>query len=465
MLQGQLTEEQATQLASLGPEAVCLALMAANARLAQLQDSEAPAPASSPSTPSGMIPVYEKPATPRRRKKPGAREGHAGSRRKAPERIDEKVEHRLEVCPCCAGPLQRCKRHRTRIIEDIPKQIDPVVTEHTIHRDYCPACKKHVEPVVPDAMPNASLGHHVMALSSWFHYGLGVTISQVQEILGSHLQTEITAGGLIDGWQRLADCLLPWYEQIANEARGGAVLHADETGWRVNGQTHWLWCFCNPSCCYYLIDQSRGSPALQKFFIEAYLGVLVTDFWIAYDCLWTGDSQKCLGHLLRELVKVDERNNTAEWCTFSKQLKRLIRDGLRLKKRSDFSKERYASRIGLINKRLWKMADAVYVDADARRLGERISRYRDYLFTFLDMPGVMPDNNYAERMIRPAVIIRKNSLCNRSEQGAATQGILMSIYRTLKLRGLDATRTIAEALKACLLTGKLPQLPDGVASG
>jgi ribosomal protein L44E len=38
-----------------------------------------------------------------------------------------------------------------------------------IHRDYCPACKKHVEPVVADAMPNASLGHNIVALSSWFH--------------------------------------------------------------------------------------------------------------------------------------------------------------------------------------------------------------------------------------------------------------------------------------------------------
>ena len=65
------------------------------------------------------------------------------------------------------------------------------------------------------------------------------------------------------------------------------------------------------------------------------------------------------------------------------------------------------------------MADAAYQDADANRLGERISRYRDYLFTFLDTAGVPPDNNHAERMIRPAVIIRKNSLCNRSEQDAA----------------------------------------------
>ena len=231
MLQGRLTEAQAGKLAAAEPEVVRLALMAANARLAQLQ-SQTP----SPSTPSSMVPVYEKPSTPRRRgKRPGAKVGHAGSRRKAPVEIDAREEHRLAACPCCNGPLQRCKRSRTRIIEDIPKEITPVVTEHTIHRDYCPACRKHVEPVVVDAMPNATLGHHVIALSSWFHYGLGVTIGQVKDILGSHLHTDITAGGLLDGWRRLAEALFPWYQQIAADARAGAVLHADETGWRVDG--------------------------------------------------------------------------------------------------------------------------------------------------------------------------------------------------------------------------------------
>ena len=459
LFRGELSEADAARMAGLGPEVITLALMAANARFARLR-------APDPATPSAMAPVYEKPATPRRRKKPGAKQGHAGARRKAPPKIDAQVEHRLESCPCCGGPLRRCNRRRTRVIEDIPQEITPVVTEHTIHRDYCPSCKKHVEPVVADAMPSATLGHHVIALSSWFHYGLGVTVGQVREILGSHLHTQITAGGLLDGWQRLAGALWPWYERIAHEARSGAVLHADETGWRVGGQTHWLWCFANHRSCYYLIDKSRGSAALQKFFTDTYQGTLVSDFWAAYFNVACDDRQMCIPHLLRELIKVDQYNDAPQWKAFSKQLKRLLGDGLRLAKRSDFAKDRYASRIGLINRRLWKLADASYQDADANRLAERIGKYRDYLFTFLDTKGVPPDNNHAERMIRPAVILRKNSLCNRSEQGAATQAVLMSIYRTLKLRGRDPTKTIADALKIYLSTGTLPDLPaETVADG
>ena len=98
--------------------------------------------------------------------------------------------------------------------------------------------------------------------------------------------------------------------------------------------------------------------------------------------------------------------------------------------------------------------------------GEGIKCPYPFFGAFLDTPGVPSDNNHAERQIRPAVIIRKNSLCNRSQQGAATQAILMSIYRTLKLRGMDPTKTIAEALKTFLQTGTLPPLPvEGVADG
>ncbi len=450
----------------MGAEAVTLFALAMARHVAGLR------PASpSPSTPSGMVPVYQKPpVVKRRRKKPGAKDGHPGSRRKAPAKVDARAEHRLGACPCCGGVLRRCKRTRTRVIEDIPKDITPLVTEHTIHRDFCPSCKKHVEPVVPDAMPNATLGHHVIALSSWFHYGLGITIGQTRDVLGSHLHAEVTAGGLLDAWGRMAAALRPWYEQIAEQLRNTACLHADETGWRVDGQTHWLWCFCDADSCLYRIDRSRGTPALQKFFTEAFAGTLVSDFWAAYEQVCCDDRQYCLVHLLRELEKVDERNQSPAWQAFAKLLRRLVRDGIRLRKRPDFAVDQYRSRILLINRRLNRLAndasDGLYPDPDAKRLGERISRHRDHLFTFLDKVEVPFDNNHAERQIRPAVIQRKNILCNRSAAGADTQAVLMSVFRTLKLRGHDPTKTIASALRELLETGNLPTLPPrGAADG
>ena len=471
-LRGQLDEALARQLHDLGSEAVALAMLAASKHIAEQnahlseQDTrltelerKGSEPFPSPSTPSGMVPMYRKPNTLKRCKKPGARAGHPGRRRRRPAKVDRRETHRLKRCPCCGRALQRCQRTRTRIIEDIPEVIEPVVTEHTIHRDYCSHCKKHVEPVVPDAMPKATLGHRVVALTSWFHYGLGLTLDQVIDILGYHLQTELTPGGLIDAWRRQAEVLEGWYRQIAEEAKASAHLHADETGWRVNGQTYWLWCFTNDRNCYYMIDRSRGSPALQQFFTEEFEGVLITDFWSAYQSVCAEDRQYCLVHLLRELEKVDEHNDSAEWQAFAKKLRRLLRDGIRLRKRPDFTPAAYRSRVDRLNKRLATLADEEPVDGDARRVTKRLRKYAEYLFTFLDYPDVPFENNFAERQIRPAVILRKNSQSNRSEQGAAMQAVLMSLYRTLRLRGLDPTKTIAEALRTYLTTRQLPALP------
>ena len=475
-IEGKLTEQQVEALARIDPELVKLALLAMAKRIAEqdvkiaeqdatITDLKAKLNGSQsihPSTPSGQRPVYTKPPTPKRKKKPGAKKGHPPARRAQPKHIDVKQEHRLDRCPDCGGPLQECNRARTRTIEDILEDLKTVVTEHTIHRDYCPACKKHVEPIVPDALPRAALGHRVVALTGWLHYGLGVTIAQIIAILGHHLHARLSAGGLMNMWLRLALILEPWYQQIGHEARSSAVLHADETGSRVNGQTWWLWCFATGQVCYYMIDRSRGSPALQKFFAEAFDGVLITDFWAAYNSLCAEDKQRCLVHLLRELSAVDEKNDSAEWKAFSKKLRRLLRDGIRLRKREDFSPERYRSRIERIDARLMELARGNYTDADAKRLAKRLRRHCDEIFTFLDRPEVPFDNNLAERMIRPAVVLRKNSQSNRSERGAAVQSILMSIFQTLKLRGLDPLATITEALRTHVATGKLPPLPQSI---
>jgi transposase len=486
-LRGALSQAQARRLHRLGPEAVTLAMLATakriaeqstqlakqstqlakqstqiteqNARIDELQSKLRAAQQISPSTPSGQVPIYAKPKTPKRKGNPGAQKGHKGVRRAPPERIDDRKTHRLPRCPHCGGRLQRCQRTRTRIIEDIPDDIQPVATEHTIHRDYCPRCKQHVEPVVPDALPGATLGHRVVSLTSWLHYGLGVTIDQITEILSYHLQTRITPGGLVQAWQRLAEVLVAWYEQIGEQAKASAKLHADETGWRVNGQTHWLWCFANEQVCYYMIDRCRGSPALKRFFDEAFAGVLITDFWAAYGSVEAEDRQYCLTHLLRELEKVDQRNDSVVWRGFAKKLRRLVADGIRLRKRPDFTPQRYARRAGGLTQRLCVLANASYRDKDAARLAARLRRHAEFIFAFLDYPDVPYDNNLAERQIRPAVILRKNSQSNRSQRGAATQAILMSVYQTLKLRGHPPTDVIVEALRTYLSTSQLPPLP------
>ncbi len=108
---------------------------------------------------------------------------------------------------------------------------------------------------------------------------------------------------------------------------------------------------------------------------------------------------------------------------------------------------------------LQTLIDEEWQHREARRLIKRLRRHRADLFTFLDYENVSPDNNHAERAIRPAVIIRKNSQGNRSDRGADTQAILMSVYRTLKQRGHPPLKAVIRALETYLSTGEMPPLP------
>jgi transposase len=463
-----LTEEEARQIFALGEEAVIFALLQMAKQLAE-RTASAASSHHAPSAPSGSKPPHLKPnaAARRGKKKPGRKKGHPGSRRAKPDRVDHQQVHRADCCPTCGGPLNRCEETRTRYTEDIPAGIQPEVTEHTIHRDWCSACRQKVEPTVPDALPHSTLGNRALVLTAWLHYALGNTLSQIIEVFNFHLQLKVTPGGLVQMWYRLQAVLFPWYEEIQRQALQSAVLHADETGWRVNGKTHWLWCFSNPSLTYFMIDRARGSPALSKFFTEEFGGVLVSDFWGAYNAVVCALRQTCLVHLLRDLQHVEKyKSPSKHWAAFAKQLRRLIGDAIRLwRKKDELPADVYASRRQRLGLRLQELITQPWEDRQARRLIKRLRRHQNDLFTFLDQAGVPFDNNHAERAIRPAVIIRKNSYGNRSERGADAQAVLMSIFRTLKQRGHDPLSTITAALTTYLQTGNLPPLPQPTAGG
>ncbi|MBN2384376.1 IS66 family transposase [bacterium] len=454
-----LTQEEAQALYRLGEEAVIFALLMLSAKLASPNGGES---SSAPNTPSGMIPAYQKKNVHRRRKKPGAKQGHEGNGRSYPEITTTTTHPPLETCPYCGTPLNKPVETRTRAIEHI-KESTPEVTEHHIPRSWCPTCRRLVEPAIPDALPGSRFGHRLIALTMWLHFGLGITISQIIEVLTRHLQCVITAGGLVKKWHQVAAIFYAWYEEIGQEVKQSGVLHADETGWRVSGQTFWLWCLTTTRATYSMIHKSRGSPALSSFFTDIFKGTLVTDFWAAYNVVIAAARQACLPHLFRELSKVDDRNPSAEWQEFARAVKRLLKAGIRLAgQRQQLSPEEFAQKRTHIKTQFDTFLERDWLDADAQRLQLRLMRFNEAIFTFLDHPDIPYTNNHAEQEIRPAVIMRKNSQCNRSDLGAETQAVLMSVYRTLRLRGHDPLKTIIEALRTYVIIGLLPPLPPPV---
>lgn len=462
LLGPQLTADQAALIFQQGQEAVVFALLTLAKQLAEKSPIASNTP--DPSTPSGQIPPYTKPTGKGRAKPKGAKPGHPGHRRPTPPQIDRREEHTLSACPNCHGPVRPCRGSRTRVIEDIPADITPIVTEHTIRRYWCPQCRDTVEPVVPDALPGSTIGLRVVVLSAWLHYLLGTTLAQIIDVFNFHLHFKLSAGGLVQMWRRLREILLAWYLEVQAQALNSAVLHADETGWRVEGKTYWLWCFTTEDLTYYLIDRSRGSPALKKFFKKTFAGVLVTDFWGPYNAVVCAHKQKCLPHLLRDLKRTQHYHKPqGDWPAFSKQLKRLIRDSIRLsKRRKELSVKAFTSRRQRLDVRLHELLAQPWEQRHARRLVKRLRRHASELFTFLDHTEVPFDNNHGERQIRPAVIARKNSYANGSEDGAETQAVLMSVFRTLKQRGHNPVSAVLQAVRVSLQTGKLPTLPQKV---
>ncbi|MBI4707726.1 MAG: IS66 family transposase [Candidatus Omnitrophica bacterium] len=413
-----------------------------------------------PSTPSGMKPVYEKEPAKSRRKKPGQKQDHHGHRRATPDRIDKEKDWTLCKCPDCGSDLGEPVEIRKRYTEDIPT-VEVEVIQHNIHRYYCSNCKKIIEPKVTDALPKAQLGLRLSVMTAWLHYNLGVTIENIIKWLSCFSSLKISSGGLTQSWARISVILLPVYQELAKEARASAVLNADETGWRVNGKTYWLWCFTNELLAYFTIDRSRGSPVIKKVLGKVFGGILICDFFGAYGKIVAWAKQRCIVHLFRELEKVSTKNNSFEWVGFTKKLKRLLKDAMRLSARQkEIEPTAYMSKSDRLHQRLAMIYNQKYEDADYNRIANRLKKHKDELFTFVIHSEVSADNNHAERQIRPAVIMRKNSYCNRSQQGADTQAILMSIFRTLHLRKVDPISTLTNSLSEWIKTGTISPLPS-----
>lgn len=418
------------------------------------------------STPSSQIPPYKKAPGKKKPRGRGRKPGHAGSRRDRATKIDRHETHSLSCCPDCGGPVTPVRgKPRTRIVEDIAPT-GPETTEHMIHSHYCPHCKKRVEPKVTSAMPKAAIGNRALLLGAWLHYGLGQTISQIQALFNSLFEFQLSAGALTQQWARLGLVFKPWHEQIGQAVRRGGVLHSDETGWRVNGKTHWLWCFTNPTASYYTIDPSRGSEVINNFLKDSFAGTLITDFFSAYNLVVAAKYQKCLAHLLRTIKDLDKGNDDAQWNALRRTLVRLLKDALALGARADREAPDFLSKRARIEVRMDSIINApgAWEDADALRIVKRLRKFRAHLFTFLYEPAVPPDNNHAEREIRPAVIARKNSLHNTSDNGAELQALFLSIYRTLKRRRHDPLAVMAHALSTYIQTGQLPALPQAPAT-
>jgi len=409
----------------------------------------------SPSCPSGAKPSFIKPDSKKKAKRPGRKKGHKGVTRKKPteKEITHRQDHREEKCPNCGTDVNEGEpsSKRTRIIIDIKMPEEAETTEHTIYGDWCHNCKKMIEPVITDALPNFNIGLRTHVYSALKHYHFGMSISKISKELNI-LGLNITNGALAKGWQGLAEYLKPFYNEIHKMIKNTTeALYADETGHRQKGKKYWLWSFSTKTEAFFAIRKKRNGNVVKEILGREFFGVLITDFWKPYLAVKSRFRQWCVAHFLREFKKIEFGNNNSppEYLAFKKKVKRLFRDALSFAKKENITSQAKKKAQKRFLKRLDKIVEN-YKDSnikDINRLTKRLKKYRDGFFTFVSITGVDATNNYAERIIRYAVIMRKISFHTMSNEGSETMAILMTIFKTLELRGIDPLKGTLEIIK------------------
>lgn len=372
-------------------------------------------------------------------KRGGRPEGHPGSGRKSPQHIDhtERIEAG-DVCPDCGETFTGKIVERERTIEDIEPVRPTIVTRYTIERRWCSCCKEYKESPVSAALPNCRLGLNVMLFVVYQKVALGLSYGKVRRELSMYFGLEVSKAQLIWMVAEIARFFGPAYARLIRLMREQAAIHVDETGWRIDGDNHWLWVFVNDVVALYVISRSRGSKVPKALLGTDFQGVVISDFFSAYSPL-DHEKAKCWAHLLADSHDLTKGKPPpdSERVRFHRQLHQLFLDmGLALEEvtADTDGRQRVAQEM---KDKLQSFADGPWEDPDCQRLAHRIIKYLDELLVWLHNPAVSPDNNAAERALRPAVITRKTSFGSRSKVGAHSFARLLSIIQTWQIQDKD----------------------------
>ena len=384
-------------------------------------------------------------------KKVGAPTGHKGWFRKKPDHIDHVEEVRLKKCTKCGSrDLKDTGKIQDHVQEDIILVTQTVATRFMKHQYDCGECGSQVEGRGKEELPNSYIGPRAKSLAVFLKYHIKVSDRDIQKLFKSLLGLTIVPSSIPGFRNQLTRYCKPLYEELLKRMKHSKVLHVDETGWKMSGQSRWLWKFADKNVSINQILKGRGQKDLEEVLGKKFGGIIISDFLSAYNKIEARAKQRCLVHLLRELKKIRERiPDDKQAMQFAGRLEDIIQQAAILA--SDY-KSRKISRRELrkgrkkLERALEDLKLANPTHRVLKRLTQRLERHKHELLTFLDYPGIDYHNNHAERQIRPNVLLRKIVFGNRSEKGILNHNVLMSILQTAHLKKLDALKCLREFL-------------------
>jgi transposase len=411
---------------------------------------------------NSSVPPSQDPPNAPQRKRPdpsgrsqGAQPGHRGKGRKLlpAEAVDRAVERWPARCGCghsfTEGDEEAGEPTRHQVTE-LP-EIAVVLTEHRMHRRLCPDCGKAIRAELPTDVPAGAFGPRMEAAVATLAIRNRVSRRDTVELMGELFGARLASGTVDAILARAGEALAEPYEDLLARIRSAPALNVDETGWKLRGGKRTLWGAVASQAAVFRIAPDRHEREAAALLGEDFEGIVGSDRWWAYRGFDPKRRQACWSHLIRDLTAHSEglaaqkefgaqgldiaRGLFSAWDDFHAHgdRRRLKREVAPLKREFKALLQRGSK--GRPNKLTWGFS-------------KNLLKIWPALWAFVEVEGVEPTNNRAERALRGPVIHRKLSLGSQSEQGETTTQRLLSASVTCRLQRRSLFAYLADVLGA-----------------
>jgi transposase len=439
-------------------------------RVEELEEKLRTNSANSSNPPSSDPPGTEPKRKDKRRgskRKRGGQPGHEGRSRQL---LPPKEVNTFVACPppaCCdecGGQVEQDGGEPDRHQRLELPEIKPHVTEYDRYHGTCSRCGKHFRGSLPEGIGEEMLGPRASAVVAILSGKYHASKREIEEIMADFFGMEICLGTVCNTERRVSEALAPAVEEAKESAKDEERAHLDETGWKEGAKRAWLWAMVTVSATIFLVRQSRGAQVARELLGEGFLGIVISDRWTAYNWIKTTLRQLCWAHLTRDFVKIWERGGASETVGatllyFRDRMFEIwyrVRDGTMSRK--SFRRKMKKIREGLEE----ALAEGTCCGhSKTEETCKNILKLKDALWTFVDVVGVEPTNNDAERVVRSGVLWRKRSFGTDSPTGSLFVERILTVCATCKQHGRGVLEFVTGSVEASLAASPPPSLLPG----
>jgi transposase len=417
----------------------------------------------------------------------------AKTQRKKPSRFQKVEQPKRELYPieqCQAVHIQvpehchQCSEslsgtdsapYRHQVIEIPP--ITPKVTEYQLHQLECEHCGAFTRGNLPSDIGASAYGERLAGVVSLLSSEYRQSHRMVQRLMSALFNIQISRSSVNRLRREVSEAVSAAVESAGQYVQSQAVMHSDETSFKQGNrdglnpkQTQgWVWSLVTPLVSFFEVVLSRSGATAQSLIGKDFGGVVVSDRYSSYTWIELTQRQVCWAHLKRDFTAISERKGVSkeigEALLFrEKRLFRWwhrVRDGTLT--REQFSVLVEPLRAGL--RADLESAAALPIAPEEKtplaktvRTCVQILKVESALWTFVEIPGVEPTNNAAERALRPAVIWRRTSFGSQSRAGSEFVSRMLTVGTSLKAQQRDVLDFLAQSCRAARLGLPTPSL-------